>query len=100
MGTDQRKRLGTHGELGYNLPLSVPIRLAYRVAFYEPWLDVQGGVAGLDDRDVHYHTFGVRVDYPDDTVGLSGFVDYTVTIEQGTRSLDNSRLQFLVQLVF
>lgn len=99
--TRDRKQQAFHAQIGYELPLAVPIVPAYRFATFNPWADGGDGQGvSLEERKLTYHTAGVRVIHPDRALGLSLYLNYTITGEETARELDNDRFEALVQLLF
>ena len=47
-----------------------------------------------------YHTVGVRLARPVAALGLTAWLNYTFTLENAARQVDNDRLQVIVQLSF
>jgi hypothetical protein len=95
VGTRARNQLGYHAQIGYRIDeLYVPFTPTYRYAHYHPW----SGSAAFDSYKLDYHTFGVRIFHP--TLPISGYVNYTVTIEPAARRLDNDRFELLGQVAF
>ncbi|MCA9544989.1 MAG: hypothetical protein KC613_11385 [Myxococcales bacterium] len=100
--TPERKQLAWHAQVGYEIPLAVPVVPAYRFAYFDPWASGASADigAGLDSLALMHHTMGLRVIYPDRSLGLSLYLNYTLTQEEETRELENDRFEALVQLIF
>lgn len=99
-GTDERVRLAYHGQIGYRIETVVPFGPAYRYAHYHPWQSAdaaQNTNVQYDAFKLDYHTFGVRVWHP--KWPLSGYINYTVTVEPSPRALDNNRLEIIGQFL-
>lgn len=102
LGTEDRKRLAYHLQAAWEFDLHVMLLApGYRFAVYEPWAgasDNDGNDVSLQDFRLTYHTVGLRVSHPDSWLDL--FVNYTLTQEKKSRSLDNDRLEVLTQVAF
>ncbi|MGE0790707.1 MAG: porin [Sandaracinaceae bacterium] len=101
-GAQDRMRLEVHGSAGYDLPfIDFPFVIAYRFAYYDPWQSGGGGgPVDLGAFELMYHTVGLRVEHPVDDIRLTGWLNYTFTVETDARSLLNDRLEVIVQLAF
>ncbi|MFO0658423.1 MAG: porin [Polyangiaceae bacterium] len=95
--TDDRKQIGWHAQVGYKIPIYVPVMPAYRIAAFDPWSNAKSGSA-VDKQALLYHTFGVRVFHP--KLPLSTYINYTITNEEKPNRLNNNRLEILAQLLF
>ncbi len=99
-GLDPRQRLEFHVQAGYDLPfIEFPFVVGYRFAYYDPWQS--GGANGpvdLSAFELMYHTVGLRMEHPVEEVGLTLWLNYTFTVETEARSLDNDRIEAIVQL--
>ncbi len=97
-GTEGEQALGGHAQLGVRI-LDSGFTPAYRFAYYEPrWRT--GDAVGLPadfDRVMH-HTLGVR--YVAKELPVRTWLEYTRSIEQGARVLDNDRIEAAVQVSF
>ena len=102
VGTADRESVAYHVQAGYWIPgIPIPLLVAYRYAHYDPWSSRDADAAGdLASLGLDYHTLGLQVRYPDDSIDLRAFVDYTITTEETGRALDNNRLQVAAQLAF
>ena len=89
VGTEARTRRAFHAEAGYRFSsLPVPVGVAYRYAYYDPWAGASATAGGLDPEAfvLQYHTVGVTV-------------ERAVDEDVGDRLVLQQR-QVLVQLVY
>jgi hypothetical protein len=100
IGAPNREQLAYHAQIMYRFDqLGVPFAPAYRFAYYHPWASGgEDGSSNLDKFQLTYHTFGLAVWSPD--VPYSGIINYTLTVEDTARELDNDRLEVLLQVVY
>lgn len=97
VGTDARVQLAFTGQAGYRIDLpSWFIMPAYRYAYFHPWQ--QGGDEAFDAFRVQYHTFGIRTGLS--KLPLQAWLNYTLTMEETGRKLDNDRIEILGQVTF
>jgi hypothetical protein len=99
--TEDRKQQSIHAQIGYEIPTCIPLVPAYRFAMFNPWAsggDSEG--ADLEALKLTYHTVGLRVIHPQRELGLSLYLNYTLTGEETARELENDRFEALVQLLF
>ena len=98
---DERTQRALHVQAGYrfNTPW-FHITPAYRFAFFDPWADGGGTIAGIDADafELEYHTLGARLGHLD--LPLALYLNYTFTVEQEPRELENNRFQILAQIEF
>lgn len=99
-GEPEITAMGYHAQIGYELPWGfVP---AYRFASYDPTSDFDAGdpaVASQFDADaLMYHTVGLAWFAPGYPARLA--FNYTLTVEEDARELNNDRVDFLVQVEF
>lgn len=101
VGIEDRERFAWHVEAGYTVD-ALPIHFApaYRFAHYHPRAGSEGQDESLDldSFRLTYHTLGLRVWHPE--VPLTAFLNYTLTMEEPERELDNNRLELLLHLQF
>ncbi len=97
-----RQRLEFHLQGGYLLPfVPIPLVVNYRFAYYDPWQNGgAGGGVDLSTFELLYHTVGLRIHHPAEALGLTAWLNYTFTIENAARQVDNDRLEVIVQLTF
>ncbi|MEE2789156.1 MAG: porin [Myxococcota bacterium] len=91
---------GYHGALGIELPRGFAV--AYRYASFDPTqsFEAEDRVAeqNLEADTVTHHTMGVN--YTWDTVPAKCQLNYTLAMESDERTVDNDRIDALVQLMF
>jgi len=97
VGASAREQLAFHGQAGYRFDLpGWFIGPAYRYAYFHPWQ--AGGAQGFDAFKVVHHTFGVRAGLA--KLPLQAWLNYTATVEEDGRKLDNDRIELLGQVTF
>ncbi|MFU8803256.1 MAG: hypothetical protein ACNA8W_05535 [Bradymonadaceae bacterium] len=74
-------------QIGYQLPF-FGLQPVYRFAYYDP------GV--IEDDDLIYHTVGLNYNAANYPIRL--MFNYTITVEEDARELDNNRFDALLQL--
>ncbi|MEE2755205.1 MAG: porin [Myxococcota bacterium] len=91
---------GYHGAAGVELPMGVI--LAYRYAYVDPTAEFESedpaATAVLDNDAVTLHTAALSYGFKDIPVQLQ--MNYTLFAEQDGRTIDNDRLDLLVQAIF
>jgi hypothetical protein len=90
--------LGGHAQLSFEI-LDWHLYPGYRFAFYDPHMLRSGGALDSPDysRVVH-HTLGLR--YAPPSLPLVFWTDYTHSVEQGGRNLNNDRAEIAMQVTF
>jgi len=97
VGTSERVQLAYHAQAAYRFELPwLWVAPGYRYAYFHPWQ--KGGSQGFDTYALRYHTAGVRVGHP--TLPIQAWINYTFTVEEADRKLDNDRLEILGQVTF
>ena len=97
VGTAARVQLAYWAQAAYRIPLpGFFIAPSYRYAFFDPWND--GGSAAFQNYGLHYHTVGVRAAH--ERLPIQAWVNYTFTVEEAGRKLDNDRLEILGMVTF
>lgn len=95
-----RTSTGYHVAVGYELPWG--ITPAYRYAFLDPTSDfssLDSSVQALFDIDeLTYHTVGLTWRAP--SAPFMAQINYTLTVENENRALENDRLELLTQVEF
>ena len=82
-------------------PQLQPITPAYRFAYFHPRSEggeTSDGGIDLDSFKLMYHTVGLILEMPD--LPIKAYFNYTLTMEEQPRELDNDRLEVLLQLTF
>ncbi|MBV72334.1 MAG: hypothetical protein CMH52_13500 [Myxococcales bacterium] len=91
---------GYHGAAGVALPMG--LILAYRYAYLDPTAEFESedpaATAVLDNDAVTLHTAALSYGFKDIPVQLQ--MNYTLLAEQDGRTIDNDRLDLLVQAIF
>lgn len=97
VGTGARVQLAytIQGAYRFDVP-GVWIAPGYRYAYFHPWQD--GGAKGFEVYALRYHTAGVRLGHR--TLPIQAWLNYTFTVEDADRRLDNDRLEILAQVTF
>ena len=97
VGTEDLERRAWHAHVAYRVDLPwLAFAPAYRIASLDPRANIDDeGLVGLD---VLYHTIGLNLYHP--TLPVELFANYTLTTESDRRSLDNDRLELILQLFF
>lgn len=102
IAADDRVRLAYHAQANYEFDLDFMLLApGYRFAVFEPWFgadDTDDAGISLEDFKLTHHTIGLRASHPSSWLDL--FVNYTITQEEGSRELDNDRLEILSQVAF
>ncbi len=94
-----RKAQALSAQLGYAIDLGMWLTPAYRFATYDPYVDGGGsGAADLDTAGLQYHTVGLKLENPERWLSL--IIDYTLTMEDEARALDNDWLNVIAQVAF
>lgn len=95
-GAADRERLAWHAQVSYTFDqLCFHFAPAYRIAYFDDRGEAEAGTLN-GDRELTYHTVGLRVWIPRSPV-LANF-NYTITGEVGDNVLDNDRFEALVQV--
>ncbi len=101
-GTPDREQQAWHAQVGYSIDVPhVSITPAYRFASVDPWAGTEAseGVS-LDTFAVQHHTAGVRLEHAFATGSIRLHLDYTVAVEDESRSLDNNTFRALAQVAW
>jgi hypothetical protein len=94
-----RQQLAWHVQAGYRIQAgALDLTPAYRYAYFDPF--AAGGSEAQENLELVYHTFGVRLRHPEPRLGLSTYLNYTITQEHEARALNNNRFEALVQVIF
>lgn len=97
VGTAARVQLGWHAQAAYRIALpGFFIAPSYRYAFFDPWND--GGSTNFQNYGLHYHTVGIRAAH--ERLPLQAWINYTFTVEEAGRKLDDDRLEILGMVTF
>ena len=97
----ERLQRALSAQLAYTLHAGrVALTPAYRFATLDPFAEGgdSGDPADLASLTLQEHTVGLRVDHPKRWLGL--LINYTLTLEEEARELDNDRLEVMAQVVF
>ncbi len=100
-GTPERTQQALSAQVGYDIKIPLgTITPAYRYATFDPWKDGGAADAGvsLESFKLQYHTLGLKMLNPNEDMTL--YVNYTLTMEEDGRELDNDRLEVLAQVTF
>lgn len=91
-----RQGTGYHGSVGYRLPFFAPMSgvvLAYRYGWLDPLTD------NIDTDNITHHT--LALDFPaSEQWPMRVAVNYTITVEDSSRQLQNDQLDILVGATF
>jgi hypothetical protein len=101
VSAEDRRQTAWHAQAGYRINAGpISITPGYRYATFDPFANDAEGNPTLENLELQYHTMGLRFFHPNPRLGLSAYANYTITVENETRQLDNNRFEALLQLIF